>query len=1113
MLSKHPVHLADLSSDIRDELDWKIGSLRTLEFPLNITSLAIEPVTGLLAAGTSSGAIYIFGKPGVESKLTLPQSAGIRFVHFATSTSNIVCLDDNNTLHIWDLLNFGRPKLVASAHFDQSNSITLCPSHAHVFLSMHNGDVKTYDLACLRKSKYSMPNMWKLYEEMITATGAPTLTPPSLSTSVETVIHPRNLNLVFVAYAGGVILTDLTERSTLRAYELVLLPGAPGGAGYGEDILTHRRLTVTCLAVHPSGHLFAVGYTDGSIAFWAVEDDDQPLLVRTLNSTDVNLVDSDALEAHLDSKENKAQKLIREPIFKLSWSSFSNSTDPRGGDTTLTVLGGLDPTQPPGLTVLLLPPFNPTEPPSTPLSPHNENLHPFFRSSMIKSLNPLKSFFYETIGVVQDYLLIPRNSPHFVGNFDPYAILLLTESTHHARTVHAYQYPPPGFIKNNIGPLKAEIKEEEEDEELSSAGLQSPPPPTPPEKSPRHVNHTPSSVRTPFILSAACSDVLGGHLIRLENDVYQSFVDKDVHDLHLTLNGGQAYADPDLNISKFQPHRVLVTYNRDRSIQFFDMSTQLLIPKDATLPDLDQDFPKPLPGLTVQLDDLLDDSSIAEILKHHIDSLTIQSVHVAPEALECAVALTSGDIVVYRPSMGLPPSKIVADIEIILLDGIRSTPTRRLEPYFMLTPNRGSIATCAISDTGFLAVSYTDGSLIVVDMRGPEIILSHEGNKKTKHKLQSPVHVHANRGDGPSSPRSAPDIAKSLTWTISQLDNDSKLSVRLIVAYQSGHADIYTLVHSGNPVTWSIIDEPVPCKAVVDPLPNGTFVVDTKGVPVRADRKRLGASYQGVLPAGTQQSLMITVGAKGARCNLNIDGEKMGKAEWGSKVGLLQSAQIVEHMRSHALVVQFDRHNMLVFSIPHLEYLHTAQLPPVSSLPMTIDTSGDFIAWTADPVSKFINSATYGTFFDIRRANTLPDIEFVTTQGIPPQPQPVSLGPASFLGSWFSFNQTKSGEQIDELLGGPDRPIIEKRPEGGAGGTSEEAVAGTAASAASSLAANAAAVQSSIYNRLSSAMAERGQMLGDLEQRFNSLEEGSRGLVEQAKRLAAQQTAKGWFGF
>jgi hypothetical protein len=55
--------------------------------------------------------------------------------------------------------------------------------------------------------------------------------------------------------------------------------------------------------------------------------------------------------------------------------------------------------------------------------------------------------------------------------------------------------------------------------------------------------------------------------------------------------------------------------------------------------------------------------------------------------------------------MGLSPSKVTADMEIILLDHIRPTPGRRLEPYFMLNPNRGLITTCAISDTGSFILS------------------------------------------------------------------------------------------------------------------------------------------------------------------------------------------------------------------------------------------------------------------------------------------------------------------------------------------------------------------------------------------------------------------------
>jgi len=63
-----------------------------------------------------------------------------------------------------------------------------------------------------------------------------------------------------------------------------------------------------------------------------------------------------------------------------------------------------------------------------------------------------------------------------------------------------------------------------------------------------------------------------------------------------------------------------------------------------------------------------------------------------------------------------------------------------------------------------------------------------------------------------------------------------------------------------------------------------------------------------------------------------------------------------------------------------------------------------------------MQSAAYGTLFDQRRAYLPPDIDFASTRGaVPAQPQPVSLGPASILGSWFTYNQTLTGAQVDEL--------------------------------------------------------------------------------------------------
>ena len=76
----------------------------------------------------------------------------------------------------------------------------------------------------------------------------------------------------------------------------------------------------------------------------------------------------------------------------------------------------------------------------------------------------------------------------------------------------------------------------------------------------------------------------------------------------------------------------------------------------------------------------------------------------------------------------------------------------------------------------------------------------------------------------------------------------------------------------------------------------------------------------------------------------------------------------------------------------------------------------------------------------------------------------------NFRSSVFVFNATE--------VGGPDRPIPEKpRDREGtedAAMSAEAGVASTAGAAAASLAASAAAAQANIYNRLTSALGERG---------------------------------------
>jgi syntaxin-binding protein 5 len=305
-----------------------------------------------------------------------------------------------------------------------------------------------------------------------------------------------------------------------------------------EGLLKERRPPLTAFAIHPAAHFFAAGYADGSIAFWAVEDDDRPILVRTIDEVNVNVVDGDKLEQHLPQTKSQAQipsVTEREPIFKLAWSGFPNSSDPRGGETALSVLGGLIPGVDSGVVVFWFPPFNPPELPA-PTGPE-AGLHPFMKDEMHKSLMPSKSWTYLTLGLTQDFLLIPRNNPHLSGSFDPIAILLLSEAEGNTRAVDAYQFPPPDFLDSATSPTRGEpdVGEQSSDafaEDLT-ASLKS-----------MQLSPEPQKLRLPTSLWSGGSSVFDAQVVQLGPDAYNSLdVNAPQGDGAFPSRGGIAHLD------------------------------------------------------------------------------------------------------------------------------------------------------------------------------------------------------------------------------------------------------------------------------------------------------------------------------------------------------------------------------------------------------------------------------------------------------------------------------------------------------------------------------------------------------------------------------------------
>lgn len=102
-------------------------------------------------------------------------------------------------------------------------------------------------------------------------------------------------------------------------------------------------------------------------------------------------------------------------------------------------------------------------------------------------------------------------------------------------------------------------------------------------------------------------------------------------------------------------------------------------------------------------------------------------------------------------------------------------------------------------------------------------------------------------------------------------------------------------------------------KSVADPLAGGTFVLDKKtGAQWKADRTRFAATFKGGMSpvvtatggSASNECVLLVVGAKGAKTTANITGDKIGKADWGSRAGNVQSVQVIEHMGMRCIVLE-----------------------------------------------------------------------------------------------------------------------------------------------------------------------------------------------------------------
>ncbi|GAA5939650.1 uncharacterized protein JCM15063_005244 [Sporobolomyces koalae] len=1187
----------DFSSILRNPSTWNLGHIASLGLGGELSAMTYDPVQSLLAVGTEHGKLFVFGAPGVQLSWDVGVPTKIRHLAFKPGSGFLCIVDAKDTLYVFDLnlIEKDRPKRDSMLSLrSKVTCLEASASHSFLFLGLADGTVEVFDIdrgVVAREAR--IPNLWLAQEELLRRSGVPDA--PSrrhIPICTDLKMQPTDLSLLLIAYEGGVSLWNLASRVCERNFDFVVPPGAPGGGNdVDEALFMERRPPVTCLAWRPDGMIFAAGHEDGSISFAAMQDE-TPLTMRTLERADVNKTTEEDL---FGWSQGAGQRQLsgREPIFRLAWSGFPEDTyldqmtaafssagsstipsPPIGpsspslaqessnfhGRTMLTVMGGILPSDPTGIHVLELPAF--VSPPAATTAAKPGNISLPLREALRTSLLPVAHHLYPTSTPPEDFLLLPRSSPHYSLAFDPTAIIITTgpdrrfpvlAAPHATNSISSWSFPPSSLL-------------------------------------------APKALTLPSALSfsggGTCSSA---KFVTVSGETYRKLLHQfDVEDEAATrvpLRGGKAFPQPRPRVTRSDQGsprmsdnhpRILVTVHVDLCVRFWDASSHLLWGYKATPesePRIGLEYPRPLKHLDVDLKAALSDQRVIELESAILSrdrpwELEIDQVSFAEETLELAVSLSTGDLVVLRWAYGEMPQMLeedridsqtqlddtvqgaLAELRLGTTPGpnmslhqppppharlsrrggptasaqlsgpstldpqdcyidLRGAPVLRLDQDgfrpiaaldFGASSKDGapSVKTClALSNIGFVAAS-NEANLVVVDLRGPEVLLLDGPH------LAKPAHKDS-KGKG-SHKVDASNIS-SLAWTISAMGQDGDHSPRLIVTHDSGLTRIFELANLGG--SWHLNESFASVHHESTRSAFATFVLNQFGHDLPADGPALqrALDHQASFSArnhevkGALTALWVTASPRSIAVYFNIDGAKIASYE-DDRVEF-ERAAVIHKQDCAVLVTQAKNRQISVFSLPDLTRI--SRMSPEASVhdsagTVALCSDGDLVQHL-EPLDIRILTA-----IDSNRPAFPPRLAVID----PSIPIPAQVSAltwvGSTIGSWFGGAKVYTGAEIDTILGGPNRPAPKARPLAGAPPaiiTATKRAKPTAPPPSqTSYVQGATESARDILSRTNEALAMRGEYLNSLGEKLSSVGADAAKFAQQTKVSAQREGAK-----
>ncbi|XP_036271299.1 syntaxin-binding protein 5 isoform X16 [Pipistrellus kuhlii] len=255
-------------------------------FPYQPSALAFDPVQKILAVGTQTGALRLFGRPGVECYCQHDSGSAVIQLQFLINEGALVSALADDTLHLWNLRQ-KRPAILHSLKFCRER-ITFChlPFQSKwLYVGTERGNIHIVNVESFTLSGYVI--MWNKAIEL------------SSKSHPGPIVHisdnPMDEGKLLIGFESGtVVLWDLKSKK--------------GDYRYTYDEAIHS------VAWHHEGKQFICSHSDGTLTIWNVRSPAKPVQTITPHGKQLK-----------DGKKPEPCKPILKVEFKTSRSGFSGT--------------------------------------------------------------------------------------------------------------------------------------------------------------------------------------------------------------------------------------------------------------------------------------------------------------------------------------------------------------------------------------------------------------------------------------------------------------------------------------------------------------------------------------------------------------------------------------------------------------------------------------------------------------------------------------------------------------------------------------------------------------------------------------------------------------------